>query len=96
MSFTVISWTTATGDVRPEVKRVEAKAAVAAHTGLTGDDYTASPAGNGGWWVSERDSWHMLVDDCTWVVLSNGRVTRAVAPGHPWLPPTDLAEFAEE
>jgi hypothetical protein len=32
----------------------------------------------------------MLVDDQVWVVLASGRVTRAVAPGHPWLPPTDL------
>ncbi len=77
------------------MKRVEAKAAVAAHTGLTVDDYEARPAGGGVWWITERNSAHMLVDDPVWVVLSDGRVTRAVPPGHPWLTPTDLKGLAD-
>jgi hypothetical protein len=75
------------------LSRAAAKAAVAAHTGLDPEDYRASSAGagTGAWYLVERDLGRMIVDDQVWVVLADGTVTRAVPPGHPWLPADDLA-----
>jgi hypothetical protein len=72
--------------------RKEAQAAVAAHTGEAPEDYRAWRAapGTGAWYLVERDLSRILVDDAVWVVLSSGKVSRAVPPGHPWLPPDDL------
>ena len=77
------------------MNRAEAKAAVAGHTGLTVDDYKARPAGDGAWWVLERNFMHMILDNHGWVVLADGRVFRAVPPGSPILPATDLRKLSE-
>jgi len=74
----------------PYVDRIRAKTAVAAATGLAEADFHARPAGGGAWYVWERDIMKMPIDDQVWAVLPSGKVIRAVADGHPWLPATDL------
>jgi hypothetical protein len=73
-----------------------AKTAVAAVTGLTTADFQARPAGGGAWYVWERDLMSMPIDDRVWAVLPSGRVVRAVAEGHPFLPATDLTDDPED
>ncbi|HET6152595.1 MAG TPA: hypothetical protein VFE15_06540 [Marmoricola sp.] len=78
--------------------RREAKAAVAAVSGLSPAAYRARPAGGSAWYVTERREWRPLapVDDCVWAVLASGRVVRAIPPGDPVYPPTDVAALDDE
>jgi hypothetical protein len=75
--------------------RQQILAAVAACTGKSSDDYTASNAPKGSihediWYVCERDPEEMSIDDCVWFVLPNGAVTRAIPVGNPIHEPTPL------
>ena len=38
---------------------------------------------DGVWYLSERDMTTAFIDDCVWMVLAEGRVTRAIPMGNP-------------
>lgn len=70
-----------------EHERDQAAAAVAAHVGGQAGDYEASraPAGSihhGVWYVSEADG-NVMIDNCVWMVLPSGKVTRDIPVGNP-------------
>ncbi|MCP9274878.1 hypothetical protein [Mycolicibacterium arenosum] len=72
---------------------IAAIAAVAAERGLGPHCYTAhqAPAGSmhdGLWYVSECDPEEMPIDDCVWIVFSDGCVTRGIPVGNPINSPT--------
>ena len=82
------------------MNRTEAIAAVAAECGLAPQRYRASQAPqeslhDGLWYVSERDTGEMLIDDCTWIVFPDGLVTRGVPVGNPISLPTPPDELRE-
>lgn len=68
--------------------RRDALAAVAAHNHRSPGDYRAQKAPEdsvhaGLWYASERNREDLLIDDCVWFVLPNGRVDRGIPVGNP-------------
>lgn len=68
---------------------------MAAENGDAPEDYRAwrAPRGSvhdGVWYLEERDGDKIMIDDCVWMVLPDGRVTRAIPVGNPISPPSDL------
>ena len=68
----------------------EAVDSVARHQERPAVDFVAKEAPRdsvheGIWYVWERES---CVDDCVWIVVRYGWVTRAIPTGHPFTPPT--------
>ena len=77
------------------MNRLEAIDAVARERRLEAERYGASQAPSGSmhdglWYVSERHVEDLNIDDCVWIVFSDGLVTRGIPVGNPIHPSTPL------